>query len=257
MENYKIVLPAEDNKRLFVKKEDRIYEEVIITRIVAVGDVITYESNGIDLHIKAEDLFTMTTSDEMMQAKITDIHVCGGRYWINDDKAGVVCVNVKPNVVILFEDGYGVKKVVDYVTEHSVNSLDGQIITKEEMFDTEAFARESKTITIKNLDGSVEQKKGLLELIQLDNEQKALVAEFKNLIARMKQADIVMVGYDITDTIHLYNGRNVTYEFSDHEVDSDVFALNYYNHCTSESVTLPNGQWLNDDIIYNLKVVRK
>jgi hypothetical protein len=113
------------------------------------------------------------------------------------------------------------------------------------IFFSKANALESVDTIINNLDGTTEVQKGIVNLIQLDEDQKRLVGALKSVLDQMKEADIHFVGYDVTFGMQLYNGRHCHIDSDDYNED-DVF-VNIDTPLTEEIIKLPNTHFANDD----------
>lgn len=64
------------------------------------------------------------------------------------------------------------------------------VVKGDNIYRDKIYAEESCSTTITRLDGSVTERKGLLQLIQLTDEQQALVDEYRALCNKMDKANI-------------------------------------------------------------------
>lgn len=129
---------------------------------------------------------------------------------------------------------------------------------QEDIYVSYAQAKESVNTIVVNLDGSKEEIKGLVELVQLEDDQIKVIKEFKEVLKKMKEHNIVTLGYDVSSNIYFYNGRHVNVISEEYDVNADAERLSVYSesHISKHYADL-GAIYVNDDSYYQTFFDRK
>lgn len=146
-----------------------------------------------------------------------------------------------------------------YFYENESGDLLSYAFSYNDIYDTYAHAKESASTIVVNLDGSKEEIKGLVELAQLEEDQIKVIKEFKDVIKKMKEHNIVTIGYDVTSDLYFYNGRyvNIASEESDGNADTERLGVYAETHFSKHHTTLLGAHYVNDDSYYQVFFDRK
>ena len=119
------------------------------------------------------------------------------------------------NYYYTIENGEIIKKRFEPYTvvyENSTSSYTSPDFPSGDVFPTRETAYSFSTTLIKHEDGTITEHKGINALISLDDEQKALVSELENLLAKMKDAGVEMWYYYDDGDLHAVNTRGIEIE---------------------------------------------
>lgn len=260
MKNYVNYLKPEVS---YFKREANKFVEFKISTIKYVNNEFLYNENE---QYDLNSVFTRNETGEFVEAKTAALNLKIGEQWamINGVATQGMCwfksceiypkKNSASNVAIfcpISEDG----------CYDDINCFD---ISVKRLFPNKELAVESEDITIEHLDGSTETKKGILNLVALNEDQKALLAELKQLLQKAKELDLTFIGSDITDSIVVYNTQYISVltkercDLNDGEIglcERDLFSLK--DTLGGDLLNLPNTQWINDDEYYKVAFSRK
>jgi hypothetical protein len=222
------------NKNVYLMHEDKLQEcKLLRTRFIADQDDMYLVSTTVQLpdgrtiQDVCYDMVYDTPEDyeRKKYAQTCSTKVCGSISSVYGCLVGRRMETYKNNVFYTFANGQVYQNeadldnfVYDYILSKWVSY---EVLQDEPIYSSHGQACSYNTINVVDENGRQSQRIGINALLALDPDQKALVKELEDVIAKLRKSNVVLLA-DTCEQFYAYNGRNIADYNLNYEDYADV-----------------------------------